>query len=52
MKAIALETYGGPDVLHPVDLPDPHPGPGQVHIQVHAAAVAPVDAMLRTGLLA
>ncbi|MDI9978635.1 NADP-dependent oxidoreductase [Rhodococcus sp. IEGM 1307] len=52
MKAIALETYGGPDVLHPVDLPDPHPGPGQVRIQVHAAAVAPVDAMLRTGLLA
>ena len=52
MKAIALETYGGPDVLHPVDLPDPHPGPGQVRIQVHAAAVAPVDAMVRTGLLA
>ncbi len=30
MNAIALATYGGPDGLHPVDLPDPHSGPGQV----------------------
>ncbi|WNF00374.1 NADP-dependent oxidoreductase [Streptomyces luomodiensis] len=52
MKVIAVETYGGPEVLHPVELPDPHPGPGQVRIRVRAAAVAPVDAMLRTGLLA
>lgn len=52
MKAIGLDTYGGPDVLHQVDLPDPHPGPGEVRIQVHATAVAPVDMLLRTGVLA
>jgi len=52
VKAIALDTYGGPDVLRSVDLPDPHPGPGEIRIRVTAAAVAPVDAMLRTGLLA
>jgi NADPH2:quinone reductase len=52
VKAIALDSYGGPEVLYPVDLPDPHPGPGEVRVRVGAAAVAPVDAMLRTGLLA
>jgi NADPH2:quinone reductase len=52
VKAIALDAYGGPEVLHPVDLPDPHPGPGEVRIRVSTAAVAPVDAMLRSGLLA
>lgn len=51
MKAIGLDTYGGPDVLHSIDLPEPHPSPGEVRIRVHVAAVAPVDAMLRTGLL-
>ncbi|WP_138418817.1 NADP-dependent oxidoreductase [Sinomonas gamaensis] len=52
MKAIAVKTYGGPGVLHPVDLPDPHARAGEIRIRVRAAAVAPVDAMLRTGLLA
>jgi NADPH2:quinone reductase len=52
VKAIALDAYGGPEVLHPVDLPDPHPERGEIRIRVGAAAVAPVDAMLRTGLLA
>lgn len=51
MKAIGLDSYGGPEVLHPIDLPDRHAGPGEVRIQVSAAAVAPVDSMLRTGLL-
>lgn len=51
MKAIGLDSYGGPEVLHPIDLPDRHAGPGEVRIQVAAAAVAPVDSMLRTGLL-
>ncbi|MEU5463482.1 NADP-dependent oxidoreductase [Streptomyces althioticus] len=49
MKAIALTTYGGPDVLREVDLPTPEAGPGEVRIRVHAAAVNPTDVMLRTG---
>lgn len=52
MKAVGLNNYGGPEVLHIVDLPDPDAGPGQVRIRVQAAGVNPVDAMLRTGLLA
>ncbi|MEU0756207.1 NADP-dependent oxidoreductase [Streptomyces albogriseolus] len=52
MKAIALTTYGGPDVLREVDLPTPEAGPGEVRIRVHAAAVNPTDAMLRTGAYA
>lgn len=52
MKAVCLNSYGGPDVLHVLDLPDPDAGPGQVRIRVQAAGVNPVDAMLRTGLLA
>ncbi|WP_093764824.1 NADP-dependent oxidoreductase [Streptomyces sp. F-7] len=52
MKAIALTTYGCPDVLREVDLPTPEAGPGEVRIRVHAAAVNPTDAMLRTGAYA
>jgi NADPH:quinone reductase-like Zn-dependent oxidoreductase len=32
-----------------IDLPDPVPGPGEVRIRVHAAAVNPTDTMLRAG---
>ena len=30
MKAAQFSRFGGPEVLQLVDLPDPHPGPGQV----------------------
>lgn len=30
MRAIDLSTYGGPEVLRLVELPDPHPAPGEV----------------------
>jgi NADPH2:quinone reductase len=49
MKAIGLTTYGGPDVLHVVDVPLPAVGPGEVRIRVRAAAVNPVDAIIRAG---
>jgi NADPH:quinone reductase-like Zn-dependent oxidoreductase len=49
MKAIALTTFGGPEVLHPVELPEPHAGPGEVRIRVHAAAVSPADTLIRSG---
>ncbi len=52
MYAIGLNTYGGPEVLHPVELPDPHPAPGQVRVKVRAAGVNPVDVMVRDGSLA
>ncbi len=30
MKAARFSQFGGPEVLEIVDLPDPHPGPGQI----------------------
>ena len=49
MRAIGLTEFGGPDVLHIVDLPVPEPSPGEVRIRVHAVAVNPIDATFRAG---
>ncbi len=51
MRAMVVRRFGGPEVLEPVDVPAPMPGPGQVRIRVAAAAVNPVDAATRSGLL-
>jgi NADPH:quinone reductase-like Zn-dependent oxidoreductase len=51
VKAVRFSRFGGPEVLEIVDLPDPHPGPGQVRIAVHAAGVNPSDWKKRTGLM-
>jgi NADPH:quinone reductase-like Zn-dependent oxidoreductase len=51
MKAARFSQFGGPEVLEIVDLPDPHPGPGQVRIAVRAAGVNPSDWKKRTGLM-
>jgi len=52
MKAAQFSRFGGPEVLEIVDLPDPHPGPGQVRIVVHAAGISATDPKLRAGTLA
>jgi NADPH:quinone reductase-like Zn-dependent oxidoreductase len=52
MYAVGLNTYGGPEVLHLLELPDPHPAPGQVRVKVCAAGINPVDVMVRDGSLA
>ena len=51
MKAVRFSRFGGPEVLEIVDLPDPHPGPGQVRIGVRAAGVNPSDWKKRRGLM-
>ena len=51
MKAVRFSQFGGPAVLEIVDLPDPHPGPGQVRIAVRAAGVNPSDWKKRKGLM-
>src|SRR5215831_19243467 len=51
MKAARFSHFGGPEVLEIVDLPDPHPGPGQVRIAVRAAGVNPSDWKKRKGLM-
>ncbi|WP_028936724.1 NADP-dependent oxidoreductase [Pseudonocardia spinosispora] len=49
MRAIGVHEYGGPEALEILDLPEPVPGPGEVRIRVHAAAVNPTDTLLRAG---
>jgi NADPH:quinone reductase-like Zn-dependent oxidoreductase len=51
MKAVRFNRFGGPEVLEIVDLPDPHPGRGQVRIAVRAAGVNPSDWKQRKGLM-
>jgi NADPH:quinone reductase-like Zn-dependent oxidoreductase len=51
MKAVRFSRFGGPEVLEIVDLPDPHPGPGQVRIAVRAAGVNASDWKKRQGLM-
>jgi NADPH:quinone reductase-like Zn-dependent oxidoreductase len=51
MKAARFSRFGSPEVLEIVDLPDPHPGPGQVRIVVHAAGINATEWKLRRGLL-
>src|ERR1700755_3343455 len=51
VKPARFSRFGGPEVLQIVDLPDPHPGPGQVRIAVRAAGVNPSDWKKRKGLM-
>ncbi len=51
MRAAYYESTGSPDVVRVGDLPTPVPAPGQVRVRVHAAALNPVDAYLRAGLV-
>ena len=43
MKAVLQERFGPPDVLRFVDTERPEPGPDDVLVRVHAAAVNPAD---------
>ncbi|MFF5882375.1 zinc-binding dehydrogenase [Streptomyces sp. NPDC012589] len=49
MRAIQVTSFGAPEVLVAVDLPDPVPGPGQVVVDMAAADVIFLDTLLRSG---
>jgi NADPH:quinone reductase len=49
MRVVGVTTFGGPDALEVVDLPEPHAGPGQVRIRVNAATVNPTDTYVTNG---
>ncbi len=51
MRAARFSRFGGPEVLEIVDLPDPHPGPGEVRIMVRAAGINASDWKKRRGLM-
>lgn len=50
MTAIAIAEPGGPEVLTPVTLPVPRPGPDELLVRVKAAGVNRPDVMQRQGL--
>jgi len=52
MRAIGQTIYGGPEVLHFVDVPEPEPGPRDLAVRVHATATNPVDTKVRRGAAA
>ena len=49
MKAVVLRELGDPDVLQLQDVPDPHPGPGEVVVRLRAAALNRRDVWIRKG---
>ena len=49
MRAVALNEYGGPEVLEVMDLPEPKVGPDVVLVRTRAAGVNPVDYKMREG---
>jgi NADPH2:quinone reductase len=49
MKAIIYRKYGLPNVLEPVEVDKPAPGPNEVLIKVCATTVTTADCMMRRG---
>ncbi len=47
MRAALVDRYGGPEVVQVGTVPRPEPGPDQVLVRVHAAAVTSADARIR-----
>lgn len=52
MKAVVFNEYGGPEVLHETELPEPEPGPDDVLVRVGAVSVGrTLDIAARAGRL-
>lgn len=49
MRAIQVQSFGGPEVLEVVQLDAPKPGPGQVLVDVAATGVNYIDTYHRSG---
>ncbi|MCD2180862.1 zinc-dependent alcohol dehydrogenase family protein [Rhizobium sp. GN54] len=49
MKAMTLNSFGGPDAFELRDMPKPVPQAGQVLVRVHATSINPLDYQVRRG---
>lgn len=50
MRAVVLESYGGPEVLTIREVPEPVPGPDEVLVELAATALNRADLLQRMGL--
>jgi putative PIG3 family NAD(P)H quinone oxidoreductase len=50
MRAVVLQSHGGPEVLTILEVDDPVPGPDEVVVQVAATALNRADLLQRMGL--
>ncbi|SDR89682.1 zinc-binding dehydrogenase [Microlunatus soli] len=51
MLIIRADAHGGPEVLQPVQVPDPKPAAGQVLVDLAWSGVLSLDALMRRGAL-
>jgi NADPH:quinone reductase-like Zn-dependent oxidoreductase len=49
MRAISQERFGGPEVLHLVEVDQPQPIPTEVLVRVRAIGLNPIEAAIRSG---
>lgn len=49
MKAVVIDSFGGPEVLRMQERAVPEPGPGQVRVKVRACGVCRHDVLTRAG---
>jgi len=49
MKAVRIERFGGPEVMHLQEIPVPEARAGEILLKIHAASVNPVDHKIRAG---
>jgi len=52
MRAVRIQRHGGPEALEVVEVPEPHPGPGEVAVRLGAIGVNFIDIYHREGLYA
>lgn len=52
MRAMAIDRFGGPEVLREAELPRPQPGSGELLVRVSHVGVNPADWKTREGWLA
>jgi zinc-binding alcohol dehydrogenase/oxidoreductase len=50
LKAVRIHEHGGPEVLRYEDVPDPEPVPGDVLVELRAAALNHLDVWIRKGM--
>lgn len=51
MRAMTMTQFGGPEVLKLQEMPEPELKPTDLLVEVHAAALNPVDTKIRQGML-